>query len=152
MAACSTETCLLPPNATLELKSTRGTRCPVVYEARLRNQLNLTTYRYMYSGNFSNISPLPCPKLEARRSTEHAPHSEVEHTITMLEQKPASASLSSFGTHTQADAHPFSTPHTILISILRPATDSSTGYSPLNICTSELQFQRKETFVRISIT
>lgn len=30
-----------------------------MYEARLREELDQTTYRFMYSGNFSNISPLP---------------------------------------------------------------------------------------------
>jgi carboxylesterase type B len=46
-----------PPNATAELARSLGFRCPAVLEAELRNSLNLTTYRYMYAGNFSNISP-----------------------------------------------------------------------------------------------
>ncbi|KAH6646040.1 Alpha/Beta hydrolase protein [Truncatella angustata] len=33
--------------------------CPVVKEVRNREQFGYTTYRYLYSGNFSNISPLP---------------------------------------------------------------------------------------------
>lgn len=45
------------PNATLELASTQSIRCSVVGEARVREALGLTTYRMMYSGNFSNISP-----------------------------------------------------------------------------------------------
>lgn len=48
-----------PPNAILERAQTLRTRCPGVFEARYRNQVNLTTYRYMYNGNFSNVSPLP---------------------------------------------------------------------------------------------
>lgn len=48
-----------PPNASLELASTLNVRCHVVGEARMRESLNLTSYRMMYAGNFSNISPLP---------------------------------------------------------------------------------------------
>ena len=59
LAECSTDTCTSSPNATLELESTQSSRCPGVFEAHLRNHLGLTTYRYMYAGNFSNISPLP---------------------------------------------------------------------------------------------
>ncbi|KAL4933180.1 Alpha/Beta hydrolase protein [Aspergillus undulatus] len=33
--------------------------CPVACEVRNRLNNNFTTYRYLYSGNFSNISPLP---------------------------------------------------------------------------------------------
>ncbi|RAO67053.1 uncharacterized protein BHQ10_003065 [Talaromyces amestolkiae] len=33
--------------------------CPVAAEVKNRNLANLTTYRYQYAGNFSNISPLP---------------------------------------------------------------------------------------------
>lgn len=33
--------------------------CPVSAEVKNRNSANLTTYRYQYAGNFSNISPLP---------------------------------------------------------------------------------------------
>lgn len=47
------------PNATLELASTLSVRCSVVGEARIRESLNLTSYRMVYSGNFSNISPYP---------------------------------------------------------------------------------------------
>lgn len=47
------------PNATLELASTLGLRCGVVAEAQMRASLNLTSYRMVYAGNFSNISPHP---------------------------------------------------------------------------------------------
>jgi carboxylesterase type B len=33
--------------------------CPVAELAQIRGLGNLTTYRYLYAGNFSNISPLP---------------------------------------------------------------------------------------------
>lgn len=33
--------------------------CPAAETAQLRTQAGLTTYRYLYSGNFSNVSPLP---------------------------------------------------------------------------------------------
>jgi carboxylesterase type B len=33
--------------------------CPVAELADMRGLANLTTYRYLYAGNFSNISPLP---------------------------------------------------------------------------------------------
>ncbi|GAQ39481.1 hypothetical protein AtubIFM55763_000063 [Aspergillus tubingensis] len=33
--------------------------CPVAEEVKNRNLANLTTYRYQYAGNFTNISPLP---------------------------------------------------------------------------------------------
>ncbi|KAF2226117.1 Alpha/Beta hydrolase protein [Elsinoe ampelina] len=59
LAACSTPDCTLPPLPALELAATQRTRCVGVAEARLRNSLNLTTYRYMYAGNFTNIAPLP---------------------------------------------------------------------------------------------
>ncbi|KAH8178474.1 carboxylesterase family protein [Sarocladium implicatum] len=33
--------------------------CPVARESKARDALDLVTYRYLYGGNFSNISPLP---------------------------------------------------------------------------------------------
>ncbi|KAM0130692.1 hypothetical protein ACHAP3_007233 [Botrytis cinerea] len=33
--------------------------CPVAQEVRARENVGLTTYRYQYTGNFTNISPLP---------------------------------------------------------------------------------------------
>lgn len=33
--------------------------CPVVTEVQNRDKFGYTTYRYLYSGNFSNITPLP---------------------------------------------------------------------------------------------
>ncbi|PYH89954.1 carboxylesterase, type B [Aspergillus ellipticus CBS 707.79] len=34
-------------------------QCPVPYSTRYRQSLGLTTYRYQYRGNFSNVSPSP---------------------------------------------------------------------------------------------
>lgn len=34
-------------------------QCPAVLSTNLRSAFNLTTYRYLYSGNFSNVSTLP---------------------------------------------------------------------------------------------
>ncbi|KAI1619453.1 Alpha/Beta hydrolase protein [Exophiala viscosa] len=45
------------PNATAVLQVTLQFRCPAVYEAEYRNSINQTTYRFMYLGNFTNISP-----------------------------------------------------------------------------------------------
>lgn len=47
------------PNATQELAYTLAFRCAMVGEARIRESLNLTSYRMVYAGNFSNISPYP---------------------------------------------------------------------------------------------
>lgn len=47
------------PTAADELAATLHVRCGVVAEAQIRESLNLTTYRFEYSGNFSNLSPLP---------------------------------------------------------------------------------------------
>lgn len=47
------------PTAAVENASTLGIRCAVVGEAKTRESLNLTSYRMVYSGNFSNISPKP---------------------------------------------------------------------------------------------
>jgi acetylcholinesterase len=44
-------------NETAAYARTLSFRCPTVYEAELRNMLNYTTYRMVYSGNFTNISP-----------------------------------------------------------------------------------------------
>lgn len=46
-----------PPNATLELASNQAMHCGMKAEAELRESLNLTTYRMLYVGNFTNISP-----------------------------------------------------------------------------------------------
>ncbi|TGO65896.1 hypothetical protein BOTNAR_0073g00210 [Botryotinia narcissicola] len=42
-----------------ELAATLHVRCGVVAEAQIRQSLNASTYRFEYSGNFSNLSPLP---------------------------------------------------------------------------------------------
>ena len=36
-----------------------GFLCPAISLAALHDSVNATTYRYLYNGNFSNISPLP---------------------------------------------------------------------------------------------
>ncbi|GAB7358626.1 hypothetical protein MBLNU230_g3856t1 [Neophaeotheca triangularis] len=36
-----------------------GFLCPAATASQMRQKLGLTTYRYLYSGNFSNVSPLP---------------------------------------------------------------------------------------------
>lgn len=40
-------------------KATRIISCPVAAEVKNRNTGGLSTYRYQYAGNFSNVSPLP---------------------------------------------------------------------------------------------
>ncbi|TGO40966.1 hypothetical protein BHYA_0028g00070 [Botrytis hyacinthi] len=47
------------PTPEKELAATLHVRCGVVAEAQIRQSLNATTYRFEYSGNFSNLSPLP---------------------------------------------------------------------------------------------
>ncbi|OJJ45119.1 hypothetical protein ASPZODRAFT_70435 [Penicilliopsis zonata CBS 506.65] len=50
---------ITPPTPAAEEAKTLYVRCQVVGEAKTRQSLGLTSYRMMYSGNFSNISPLP---------------------------------------------------------------------------------------------
>jgi hypothetical protein len=47
------------PTPEAELISTLGVRCPSVYQAKARIALGFTVYRGVYSGNFSNVAPLP---------------------------------------------------------------------------------------------
>ncbi|TEY86380.1 hypothetical protein BOTCAL_0009g00070 [Botryotinia calthae] len=47
------------PTPKKELAATLHVRCSVVAEAQIRQSLNAKTYRFEYSGNFSNLSPLP---------------------------------------------------------------------------------------------
>ncbi|KAF5878063.1 putative chlorogenic acid esterase precursor protein [Botrytis fragariae] len=47
------------PTPEKELAATLHVRCGVVAEAQIRQSLNATTYRFEYSDNFSNLSPLP---------------------------------------------------------------------------------------------
>ncbi|KIW15808.1 hypothetical protein PV08_05858 [Exophiala spinifera] len=48
------------PNATLAIQTTLDSFiCPSHKTSDYREQNNLPTYRYLYAGNFSNISPLP---------------------------------------------------------------------------------------------
>lgn len=47
------------PNATLANEITyQAFSCPAYYTSTLRDQLNRTTFRYQYVGNFTNISPV----------------------------------------------------------------------------------------------
>ncbi|KAJ8060122.1 hypothetical protein OCU04_010474 [Sclerotinia nivalis] len=48
-----------PGEAALYAATQNVIACPVAQEVRTRVNTNLTTYRYQYAGNFSNISPLP---------------------------------------------------------------------------------------------
>lgn len=48
-----------PNNPAAAQQITYSFACPVPYLTPLRERLNLTTYRYQYSGNFSNVSPVP---------------------------------------------------------------------------------------------
>jgi acetylcholinesterase len=47
------------PTAANELAANLHVRCGMVAEAQIRESLSATTYRFEYSGNFSNLSPLP---------------------------------------------------------------------------------------------
>ncbi|RAK95854.1 carboxylesterase, type B [Aspergillus ibericus CBS 121593] len=46
-------------NAMAEAITLSGFQCPVPYSTAYRQALDLTTYRYQYRGNFSNVSPSP---------------------------------------------------------------------------------------------
>ncbi|PWY90233.1 carboxylesterase, type B [Aspergillus heteromorphus CBS 117.55] len=46
-------------DAMAEAITLSGFQCPVPYSTRYRQSLGLTTYRYQYRGNFTNISPSP---------------------------------------------------------------------------------------------
>ncbi|KAJ5100308.1 hypothetical protein N7456_006360 [Penicillium angulare] len=48
-----------PGAATLFNETESIIACPVAVEVKNRNMAGITTYRYQYAGNFSNISPLP---------------------------------------------------------------------------------------------
>lgn len=50
---------IVGPTAEDELAATLHVRCDMVAEAQIRESLGLTSYRFEYSGNFSNLSPLP---------------------------------------------------------------------------------------------
>ncbi|KAH8810141.1 Alpha/Beta hydrolase protein [Flagelloscypha sp. PMI_526] len=45
------------PNMTIADEATLSIFCPVVLEAQIRYAANAPTFRYLYGGNFSNISP-----------------------------------------------------------------------------------------------
>lgn len=50
---------IVGPTAEDEWLATLHVRCGMVAEAQIRENLGLTSYRFMYAGNFSNLSPLP---------------------------------------------------------------------------------------------
>lgn len=54
----SNTTTTIPSNGTTA-PSSGGLACGAKREATARAAYNLTTYSYLYSGNFTNVTPLP---------------------------------------------------------------------------------------------
>jgi hypothetical protein len=65
-----------PSNSTTP--SSGGLACGAKREATARAAYNLTTYSYLYSGNFSNVTPLP--QLGGMHSCESPPRVQKEGT------------------------------------------------------------------------